>query len=196
MSRCAVLPPPSSLSGVDLVGSDGGSLYNYYLSVCGTLSSAPASACTQISAQSSACQLQVQGTAQAFDIGNWAPYEPAPAGPQWAYIDPSNKNGGVMLTMEGAQQCWATGRPTAYSATIMFTCAATQGPLTVSIGPNSCAQKWILPTPLACRGPPVSNCAFDGYDFRCAAEPHSRSRSRCSSRPLIAVRRSALSRAT
>ena len=116
------------------------------------------------------------GGSQSFDIGNWAPNEPWPVGPQWAYIDPSNKDAGVMMTMQGGQQCWATGSETDYTATIMFTCAAKQGPLTVSAGPNSCAQKWILPTPLACRAPPVSNCAFDGYDFRCAAEQHARSR--------------------
>jgi len=135
---------------VDLVGSDGGSLYNYYLSVCGTLSSAPASACTQISAQSSACQLQVQGTAQAFDIGNWAPYEPAPAGPQWAYIDPSNKALGVSMSMRGAQQCWATGSAERYVANVLFVCSRNQGPLKVLPLQGSCWQNYTLPTPLAC----------------------------------------------
>ena len=185
--------PLSSLSGADLIGSDGGSQYNYYLSVCGSVSSAATRVCTQISPRSSACQVQVAGGSQSFDIGNWAPNEPWPVGPQWAYIDPSNKDAGVMMTMQGSQQCWATGSETDYTATIMFTCAAKQGPLTVSAGPNSCAQKWILPTPLACRAPPVSDCAFDGYDFRCAAEQHSLCR--CTCRLIIAARCSALGRA-
>jgi hypothetical protein len=59
----------SSLAGTDLFGSDGGSKYAYYLSVCGPLTSAAASTCVGVNADSSACQLQVEQGAQTFDLG-------------------------------------------------------------------------------------------------------------------------------
>ena len=130
--------------------------------------------------------------ALAFDIGDWAPNLPAPVGPQWPYIDSSNKDAGVALTMQGAVQCWAVGYETNFVTVVHFVCAAEQGPLTIASAQGTCTQIWTLPTPLACRGSPIVDCSFDGYDFRCAAEQHSLCR--CS-RLIIAARCSSLSRA-
>jgi hypothetical protein len=95
----------------------------------------------------------VQGTAQAFDIGNWSPNLPAPAGPQWSYIDSGNEALGVALTMRGAQQCGAAGSQSHFVASVHLTCAAEQGPLTVAAGAG-CTRNFTLPTPLACRADP------------------------------------------
>lgn len=55
----------SSLMGDDMVGSDGGSTYDYYLNVCGTLQSQPQ--CTQEMSSTSACQVQVNPKGASFD---------------------------------------------------------------------------------------------------------------------------------
>ena len=177
------------LSGVDITAHN--YRYAYYLSVCGSVSSAPAAACLLASPRSSVCQLDMVNGSQPYSIGDWAPNEPAPVGPQWSYIDSGNEDAGVKLTMKGALQCWAEGNEAHYVAVVHFVCAAEQGPLTVASAWGTCTQTWTLPTPLACRGSRIVDCSFDGYDFRCAAEPHSL----CRSRLLIAARCSALSRA-
>ena len=88
----------SSLVGKDFVGSDGGSTYKYYLSLCGTLSSPAASTCNQISSTSSACQIQQQGGVQTFDIGNYDVNSP----PTWSYVD--EEQTAVQYNITGAVQ--------------------------------------------------------------------------------------------
>ena len=79
-SLCSRLPPHfalslccSSLMGKDLMGGDGTNppVYDYYLSVCGVLTSTPTAPCTQIMSSASACQIQVSGGTGTFDVGNW-----------------------------------------------------------------------------------------------------------------------------
>jgi len=146
----------SSLMGKDLVGSDGTPQYTYFLSVCGALTSSDASTCVMENSQSSACQIQVQGDMQTFDIGNWDTAAP----PQWSFINASAPELGVQYQMLGATQCWANGAaPAPYIATVQFQCAAEQGALKVSSAPQSCAKTYAVPTPLACPStPPPPQC--------------------------------------
>lgn len=76
---CSTPPPPTSscryagfdfgsLMGKDLAASDGSGLYNYYVNVCGDLSSSSAQACTQQTNQASVCQINEQ-TQDAYVIG-------------------------------------------------------------------------------------------------------------------------------
>jgi hypothetical protein len=90
----------SSLTAADFVGSDGASNYAYYLHLCGPLTSPAASTCTQVDSASSACQLQVAGGAQTFDLGNWNTAAP----PVWAWMEPSKPDVGVQYTMTGVKQ--------------------------------------------------------------------------------------------
>jgi len=137
----------SSLMGTDIKGSDGTPKYDYYLAICGPLTSSAASTCTQIDPASSACQIEVQGGAQSFDIGNW----PAAAPPVWSYVDAGKT--AVQYTISGAPQCWAQGgAPAPYTATVVLQCAKAQGALTVTSAPQSCGKTYTLPTPLACEG--------------------------------------------
>jgi len=161
----------SSLMGTDLVGSDGGSQYQYYLSVCGAVSSSPASTCVLVDPTSSVCQLQMQGGSQTFDLGNWNPS----AAPQWSFINASAPALGVQYQLTGAQQCWARGYAQPYQATVQFECARKLGAVKIKHDPNSCAYTVVVPTPLACPssppppGPsppaPVNGCSWNGYDL-------------------------------
>jgi len=137
----------SSLMGQDFKGSDGGSQYEYFMAICGPLSTSATSTCTQIDPASSVCQIQVQGGAQSFDIGNW----PASSPPAWSYIDADKS--GVQYKLTGAPQCWAQGgQPQPYTGTVVLKCAGTAGALTVTSPPQSCDKTYTLPTPLACKG--------------------------------------------
>ena len=88
----------SSLMGQDFTGSDGGTQYAYYLSLCGPLTSAAASTCTQIQTEASACQIQTIGGMQTFDIGNYDDTNP----PTWSYVDDTKT--AVQYNMTGAVQ--------------------------------------------------------------------------------------------
>jgi len=171
---CPSSPPPApgcswngydmtSLMGTDLVGSDGSSLYSYYLSVCGAVSSAAASACVKADPTSSVCQVQVQGVSQSFDLGNWH----ADALPQWSFIDASAPILGVQYQLVGAQQCYAQGDAELYVSTVQFQCARAQGDVKVQQYPNSCDFTVVVPTPLACPPipPPPIECSWNGYDL-------------------------------
>lgn len=143
--------------GPDFSGSDGTSTYAYLLHVCGALSSSAAAACTALNAESSACQLQVQGGTGTYDIGNYNPASP----PKWSYVNSGATAEGVQYTMQGSQSCWASGNPQYYEANVQFVCAPKLGALTVTAG-QGCTQNYTLPTPLACG---ASVCQFEGYDF-------------------------------
>jgi len=153
--------------GTDLMGSDGGSTYAYYLSVCGAVSSVAARTCQMISPDTSVCQVQVQGGAQTFDLGNWRNAAP----PQWSFIDPAAPALGVQYNLTGAVQCWAIGGiPSPYTSTVQFQCAQQPGAVKVQYTPNSCSKTVVVPTPLACPtppppSPPPSTCAWNGYDL-------------------------------
>jgi hypothetical protein len=107
-----------SLSLKDIQGSDGGSVYDYSLHVCGPLT-AP---CTESQPNAAACQVQVNPAGQAFDIGDWAGLDETILN----YIDPSNPGLGVTYQMVGAQSCWATGQPSDYYANVIVSRHAPQ----------------------------------------------------------------------
>ena len=157
----------SSLMHQDILGSDGTSppIYNYYLSVCGVLSSTPTTPCTQIQADASACQMQVSGGTGTFDIGNWVAASP----PQWGYIDPNNQALGVMYQISGANSCWAHPPVQTYFANVLFVCSPTgSGQLVITVPAGSCVQNYTIATPLAC-APPAPKCGTTlggkTYDF-------------------------------
>jgi len=137
--------------GTDLVGSDGGSQYAYYLSVCGALNSSAASTCGQVNAEASACQLQVQGGVQTFDLGNWD----ASAAPQWSYINANVPAVGIQYQLTGATQCWAQGGSAQpFQTTVQFQCASAQGKgFKVQHDATGCNTTFIMSTPLACPAP-------------------------------------------
>ena len=84
----------SSLMGTDLVGSDGGTMYQYYLSVCGDLTSPEAAGCRQVMSSASACQVQVNPKGGSYDIGDWPG---ANSDLQWSLIDPEKPSAGVQV---------------------------------------------------------------------------------------------------
>jgi hypothetical protein len=61
----------STLSGTDYTGTDGSTLYKYYLSVCSPLTGTMAG-CSGTDASSAVCQEQVEGKSQTFDLANWS----------------------------------------------------------------------------------------------------------------------------
>jgi hypothetical protein len=83
--------------GTDISGSDGTNNYDYYLSVCGPLTSTAAASCSQVSSTSSACQIQMLPTpnSQTFDIGDWNAATPV----TWQYTGRD-----IMYTLTGANQ--------------------------------------------------------------------------------------------
>lgn len=135
-----------ALMGKDLVGSDGGSTYDYRLRVCDALRDQASVSCTSISSQASACQVQVSPTGASYVIGKWG--EPA-----WSFLDAARPELGVKYSLKGAQSCWATGQPTVWVSHVQFECARETGPLRVAVAPSpSCVQNYTIPTPLACPG--------------------------------------------
>lgn len=103
---CALL---SSLASKDLEGNDGSGIYNYYLHVCGPLTSQPS--CTTIDPKTSTCQVQVNPAGASYDTGNWGTQ-------QWAFID-GQPSKGVMYTLTGSPKCWNMGAFIAYTANVM-----------------------------------------------------------------------------
>ena len=152
---CASPPPPcgfngldfSSLAGQPLLGTDGSSLYNYFVSVCAPLPASFAATvnCTSVDAAASTCQQQVSGGEYgAYVLGDWS-------NPAWGLIESGEPAVGVQVVLQStAQQCYLDSQP--YSATIQFVCAQNQGHIKVVQSPNACSFTMVLPTPLACGG--------------------------------------------
>ncbi len=116
--------------------------------MCAPLTSSAAASCVQVQQESSACQIQVEGGTQTFDIGNWDPS----ALPTWSYTDATKQS--VTFEMSGANQCWAQpGASQPYTTTVILNCAKTQSDLIVTAPTGtSCNAVYTMSTPLACKG--------------------------------------------
>jgi hypothetical protein len=137
----------SSLAGKDWPGTDGTEQYKYFVSVCGVLSSTDAASCTEVQSTSAACQIQISGGPQTFDIGDYNTNAP----PAWQYID-GNADAGAMYGLSGSPDCWdESGSQVPYTASIMLRCAdKLDEKFTVAAFPASCHKNFTLGTPLAC----------------------------------------------
>jgi len=134
--------------GTDFLGTDGGTKYSYFLSVCGAMSESAASFCVQVDPTISACQYEINGDMQTFDLGNWNPS----TGAQWSFIDPNVPSLGVQYNLTGATQCWANGGSAEpYQTTVQFHCARAQSNgFKVQRSPSPCVTTFMMSTPLAC----------------------------------------------
>ena len=99
----------SSLTTADLIGSDGTETYTYALRLCGVVSSN--SVCTSDS--SSACQIPSHESSTAYDIGNYNAQEA-----EWSYLNPDAPAEGILLQMQGQDDCFASGGANTYKANI------------------------------------------------------------------------------
>lgn len=157
----------SSLAGADLQGSDGGNVFEYYLRVCGVLTSAPTAPCTQIMSSVSACQIRVSGGTGTFDVGNWISTSP----PVWSFIDPAQPGLGVQYSMQGAQSCWNNPPVQSYQTVVQFRCAATASAgFTVTTPAGSCTETFSILTPLACGASNTVASATSSSQQQCMSE--------------------------
>jgi len=140
----------SSLMGTDFVGTDGSTKYSYYMSVCGAMSSTASSFCVSVDPTVAACQYEIDGNMQTFDLGNWNPS----ADPQWSFIDPGVPSLGLQYQLTGAKQCWSSGTAQTYQTTVQFYCASAQSKgFKVKHDATGCGVTLSMSTPLSCPGP-------------------------------------------
>jgi hypothetical protein len=139
------------MTGVNMVGSDGASSYNYLLSLCAPLSSTSAMAtiCLSQNPLTSVCQQQSNAPTNVFDLGSWS----AQSKGVWGWIDMGLPVVGVQYVIEGAQQCWAQGgAATEWITTLQFFCGRNQDTQWKVTEPSSCYHNISIRTPLACPG--------------------------------------------